>query len=368
MGQIIRTSAEWTAIFQANAGARDFGVETHRLTPDERTAISKSLQEFQLGETGEGSHIMRQAQRQAARDGDREYLVALRLFIAEEIRHSRELKAFMDANGIPVVKRTPADSVFRLVRRLAGLELSIAVLVGAEIVAKVYYLGLARATGSAVLQRTCRQILKDEVDHVHFQTQRLAILRRDLGPVALAARNAVYHVCFRLGLLLLWVKHGRAMRAGRYTFRRYYSHALTELRAAMITMDPRNYAWHDRPKPAGFVASRVTSIRCAMAGVGHLLRMQKNAHLHALATVIVLAVGIALHLAAAEWRWLTVAVALVWTAEAFNTSLEFLCDAACPAQHPLIGKAKDVAAGSVLLAALASIAIAGFTLGPRLFP
>jgi diacylglycerol kinase (ATP) len=83
---------------------------------------------------------------------------------------------------------------------------------------------------------------------------------------------------------------------------------------------------------------------------------------------MVLAVGIGLHVRAAEWRWLTVAIALVWTAEAFNTALECLCDAASPGHHPLIGKAKDVAAGSVLLAAIASIAIAGFTLGPRLFP
>ena len=61
------------------------------------------------------------------------------------------------------------------------------------------------------------------------------------------------------------------------------------------------------------------------------------------------------------------AIMAVWTAEALNTALEFLADVTSPEFHPLIGKAKDVAAGAVLLSALGSVIIALLILGPRLF-
>ena len=64
-----------------------------------------------------------------------------------------------------------------------------------------------------------------------------------------------------------------------------------------------------------------------------------------------------LRLAPRDWCWLIVAMAIVWIAEALNTALEHLADAACPQYHPLIRRAKDTAAAAVLLAALAAAAI-----------
>ena len=55
----------------------------------------------------------------------------------------------------------------------------------------------------------------------------------------------------------------------------------------------------------------------------------------------------------------------VWTAEALNTAFEFLTDVASPQFHPLAGKAKDVAAGAVLIAALGSVVIGILVLGPH---
>ena len=51
------------------------------------------------------------------------------------------------------------------------------------------------------------------------------------------------------------------------------------------------------------------------------------------------------------------AVMAVWTAEALNTALELLTDIASPTFNPIAGKAKDVAAGAVLITAVASFAI-----------
>lgn len=55
---------------------------------------------------------------------------------------------------------------------------------------------------------------------------------------------------------------------------------------------------------------------------------------------------------------LTVAIALVWMAEAVNTAIEFIVDLISPAIHPLAKKAKDVAAAAVLLASITAIIIA----------
>ncbi len=241
--RVVKGSAEWLELFRRNEGVRDFGKEEGCVTRKELAAIRSSIQEFQLGESGEGQHIMRQAKRWAEGSGDGTYVAALRLFIAEEIRHARELKGFMEANGIGVIKHSWADSVFRKMRRMAGLELSIAVLVCAEIVAKVYYAAIREATGSTVLWRLCEQILSDEEDHVRFQCERLAILRREKSEFALLWRDAVYGIFFRVTLVVVWWKLGRAMWGGGLGVLRFWRGAIRELRGAMGIMDPRGYAW-----------------------------------------------------------------------------------------------------------------------------
>ncbi len=56
----------------------------------------------------------------------------------------------------------------------------------------------------------------------------------------------------------------------------------------------------------------------------------------------------------------------VWTAEALNTAIEFVTDLASPEFSNLAGKAKDVAAGAVLVTALGPIAIGVLVFGPHL--
>jgi diacylglycerol kinase (ATP) len=111
---------------------------------------------------------------------------------------------------------------------------------------------------------------------------------------------------------------------------------------------------------------RLRSMKFALRGIATMLKTQQNAWLHAAATVAVIAAGIALKLSFAEWCWIALAITAVWTAEALNTAFEFLTDVASPEFHPLAEKAKDVAAGAVLLAAIGSVAIGGLVLGPHL--
>ncbi len=103
----------------------------------------------------------------------------------------------------------------------------------------------------------------------------------------------------------------------------------------------------------------------AIQGVGFLLRSEA-VRPHLLATAMACAAGAALGLARTEWLWITLAIVLVWSAEAFNTALEELADAVHPEQHPAIGRAKDVAAGAVLIAATGAAVIGVLVFGPHL--
>ena len=68
-----------------------------------------------------------------------------------------------------------------------------------------------------------------------------------------------------------------------------------------------------------------------------------------------------------DWALLSIAIAAVWIAEAFNTALEFLLDAACPGRNPLVGRAKDVAAGAVILASIGAVVVGVFVFVPIFF-
>jgi diacylglycerol kinase len=100
--------------------------------------------------------------------------------------------------------------------------------------------------------------------------------------------------------------------------------------------------------------------------MAHVLRTQRNAWIHAVATALVVGLGLWLHLPAAQWPPLLLAVALVWMAEFINTALEAIVDMASPERNPLARVGKDVGAAAVLIAALAAAVIGAVILGPSL--
>lgn len=117
---------------------------------------------------------------------------------------------------------------------------------------------------------------------------------------------------------------------------------------------------------AGRSPSRLRSFGHAFAGMVYVLRTQRNAWIHGVATVAVIALGVWLRLPAAHWPALLLAISLVWLAEFINTALEALVDLASPGRHPLAKVGKDVGAAAVLIAALAAAAVGAMILGPPL--
>lgn len=114
------------------------------------------------------------------------------------------------------------------------------------------------------------------------------------------------------------------------------------------------------------IKGRFLSVVYAVRGVGLMLATQHSAWLHALATTITILAGFYLELNRNEWCWVVLAIVAVWTAEALNTAVELLADVTSPHYHPLIGKAKDVSAGGVLISAIGAVVIAVLVFGPHL--
>ena len=104
----------------------------------------------------------------------------------------------------------------------------------------------------------------------------------------------------------------------------------------------------------------------AIRGIGETLRTQVNARFQLVAAILVIAAGCFFRIDRLEWIAVCLSIGFVLAAEAFNTALESLADAVHPDQHPLVGRAKDAAAGAVLLAAIAATAVGAIVFLPRL--
>ncbi len=114
------------------------------------------------------------------------------------------------------------------------------------------------------------------------------------------------------------------------------------------------------------IARLFRSFRYAFSGLFLVVRTQQNMRLHLVAAGMAVILGALFKLTNGEWAAVLLAIGLVMAAECFNTALEKLADALHPEQHPLVGQAKDMAAGAVLCAAFAAGAVGLVVFGGRI--
>jgi hypothetical protein len=214
------------------------------VTAEELAAIARSLQGWQLGETSDGRHLRAAAARYAARVGDRDCLAAIELFIREEQRHGETLGRFLDLSEAGRVRADWGDTLFRAARYcVTNMEVWTTVVVMVETLALVYYNAIRRATGSALLRAICAQILCDEVPHLRFQCERLATLFRRRSRFALWLTMLGQRLCFLVVLMLVWAGHRRALRAGGYTWQRFWRASWDRMNVSWRLTNPRRYDW-----------------------------------------------------------------------------------------------------------------------------
>ncbi len=96
-----------------------------------------------------------------------------------------------------------------------------------------------------------------------------------------------------------------------------------------------------------------------MRGVGFMFS-ELSIKLLAVTTLLTVCAGAYFSVSLLEWCALVLAITLVWAAEGLNTALERLTDLVSPGFHPLAGKAKDIAAGAVLLASAGAFLVGLF--------
>lgn len=116
-----------------------------------------------------------------------------------------------------------------------------------------------------------------------------------------------------------------------------------------------------------FFAGRLRSFGHAFAGLGYVVRTQKNAQVHLAITLVVIALGIWLSITALEWALLLLTIALVWAAECLNTSIETVVNIVQPEFSPMAKTGKDAAAAAVLVSAIFAVIIGLIILGPPLW-
>lgn len=109
---------------------------------------------------------------------------------------------------------------------------------------------------------------------------------------------------------------------------------------------------------------RIRSFGYAFEGLWLMVKSQYNAWIHVVASISVIILGFYFSVTKIEWLFLILAIMAVWVAETLNTALEILCDVTAPGFHPIIKKAKDVAAGAVLISAVGALCIGGLIFIP----
>ncbi len=116
-------------------------------------------------------------------------------------------------------------------------------------------------------------------------------------------------------------------------------------------------------KPKGFIGS----LNCAIEGILWAANTQRHMLIHLVAAVLVLCGALVLRLSLQEFALLALAVILVLFAELVNTAVEVIVDLVTPDYHVLAQRAKDVAAGAVLVASLGAVVLGYLAISRFLF-
>src|SRR6266478_409102 len=156
----------WLNYFKSNRIQRQDIPSDHEINiePNLRGPLIRSLQRFQVGESGEGHHL----RRQAARTGDPAYQTAIDLFIKEEQEHARLMACILRKLNAPLLARHWSDGCFVLLRGLFGLHHELLVLLIPEMIAKRYFRALQDGFPDPILRGVFSQILHDEEGHLAF--------------------------------------------------------------------------------------------------------------------------------------------------------------------------------------------------------
>lgn len=113
--------------------------------------------------------------------------------------------------------------------------------------------------------------------------------------------------------------------------------------------------------------ARGRSFIYAWRGIERLIREEHNARLHCAALAMTVTAGVLLGISATEWCLVAICIGAVFAAEAMNSAVEALADEVSPGYSKLIERGKDLAAGAVLITAIAAATVGGIIFIPKIY-
>lgn len=111
---------------------------------------------------------------------------------------------------------------------------------------------------------------------------------------------------------------------------------------------------------------RLRSFKYASDGLIYFFRFEHNAKIHLSMTLIAILLATTLSVSSIEWCLILICIAIVLSAEAFNTAIEQMANSITLEIKPEIKIIKDVAAGAVLISAIFSLLIGAIIFVPKL--
>jgi len=205
------SSAEWLLYFQNNKRDRvDLKFENDSWIPlAVRVPLIRSLQRFQIGETGEGKHLRKYARR----TNDPKYVECIDLFIKEEQYHALVLAQMIQSMDGVLLTWHWSNLAFIGLRRMLGLKTELFILLIAEIIGKCFYNACAGSLENPRMRDAFSLIVLDEIAHLEFHCE---FLHDQMKPFSHAIRQACYlvwSVLFLAACLVFIADHIRAFKA-----------------------------------------------------------------------------------------------------------------------------------------------------------
>ena len=369
---IMQTSKDWLRYFNNNLQQKriDWSIQPV-ITSEALKPILKSIQAWQLGETSDGSNLIKACTIYAKKINDPYYIDAMRLFIKEEQKHGNNLGLYLDLIGKPRIKKNWGDSLFRKARHInSSMQWWTLAVITVECAAQIFYQCLKDATDCKLLKQICTDILIDEAPHIQFQKERFQAIYQQKSWLNRQLFMQFYKLFFYCTSMVVWLAHKKLFMAGGINFKKYiikmtmkYNKTIGILNiAATVQNQIKKEVMYQRKQQHFF-----TALFHSFEGIQYFFRNERNGKLQLTIAAVAILASVGFKINSLEWLAVLVCVGMVICLEMINTSLEQLSNKVETAYNPAIKLVKDVAAGAVLFASLISIAIGAIIFLPKLF-
>ena len=179
------------------------------LEPSLSIPLIRSLQRFQIGETGDGRHLKKNAGKVA----DPAYLQCIDLFIKEEQSHGQILGEIIRAMDGSLISWHWSDFVFICLRRMFGLKTEIFILLIAELIGKCFYKTVADNVEDDLMSNAFAIIVCDEIAHLRFHAE---FLQQRMAKYSWSQKSIVHYawsLIFYSACFVFVLDHKSALKA-----------------------------------------------------------------------------------------------------------------------------------------------------------